>query len=237
MKKLFNIALLNAAIAMSCTTLSSVAQAGQLSGSLGFMSEYISRGILLSGGEMSMAGGLHYNVGNGVYTGFRAYSEGNANPYGEVDAYLGYNHKLANGLELDGKVLSYQFPYATGNFSSHFEELSVALRYNIFEVGIDRFVFDTTKETNIALGQYSVKGDMYYHIMANKPLPNGITIGGTIGYNDYDADNDPLNNSDFTHYQLTAVWKGFTLAVEHNDNKLFNVDKQVTVAWTKHFGL
>jgi len=230
MKNIFQTTLLSTAIAISFATFTP-AQAGSsneksgggsLSGNIGFMSEYISRGVPLSNEKLSMKGGLQYNVGNGIYAGFIAISDGDISPYGEVDAYFGYTYEFSKDLQLHAKLLSYQFPYADSG-PAHYEEVSLLLRYKIFEIGVDRAV------------NKNVKGDMYYHVDVQKPLNKDFSVGATIGYNDFAIANDPSNEFDYAHYKVNASWKDFTLALENNDNDLFDIDNKVTLDWTKHF--
>jgi uncharacterized protein (TIGR02001 family) len=222
--------LITVAVIASATLFTVPAIAGQASANIGILSTYISRGINLSSDKISLSPGLHYQGDQGFYAGFQAYTEGSIDPFFEIDTYAGYNKDFKSGFGYNISVLSYQFPYAE-QFPEHFEELSLKGKYTgklgSVEIGADRFLNSI------------VKNDMYYHITLTKPLKNGITVSGTIGLNDYAKGHklDSLTGQslDYHNYQLAANWKDFALAVDHNDNKLFDVDTKITLNWKKYF--
>jgi uncharacterized protein (TIGR02001 family) len=218
------------AVIANAVSFTAPAVAGQASANIGILSTYISRGINLSSDKISLSPGLHYQGDQGLYMGFQAYTEGSIDPFFEIDTYAGYNKDFKNGLGYNISVLSYQFPYAK-HFPENFEEVSLKGKYTgklgSVEIGSSRFLNSI------------VKNDMYYHITLTKPLANGVTLSGTVGLNDYAKEHktDAVTGQslDYHNYQLTANWKDLTLAVDHNDNKLFDVDTKLTLSWKKYF--
>lgn len=224
MKNNFKAALLTTTIAVSTASFSSNVQA-YLGGNFGVASEYISRGVALSSDEISISGGLHY-TNKDFYTGFKIVSEGDEDPYGEINAYAGYAFNLKNGLTIDGKIISYIFPYASEEFGSdRYEDATLTFSYGIFETGI-------TYGLN-----GPVKDDLYYNVGVYKPITKNITLGAVIGHNNINSKNDPFDQFDFTHYRISASWKDFTLAVDRNDNELFDMDHKVSISWLKKFDI
>lgn len=218
-------------LAALCALPGQQAAAGELSANLGILSTYISRGINLSTDKLSLSPGIHYQGDNGVYTGFQAYTEGNIDPYFEIDGYLGYDKQFDNGFGLNARVLSYQFPYAD-QFPDHFEEVTLTGRYGndkgTIEASANRFMNSI------------VKGDTYVSVTGTKPLSKNVSISGTAGHYEYADDHkiDPFTgeNLNYNNYTLAATWKEWTAAVEYNDNKLYEVDPKYTLTWKKYFG-
>jgi len=61
-------------------------------------------------------------------------------------------------------------------------------------------------------------------------------MGGVIGRSNFTSKNDPSDPLDYNHIQAHASWKDFTLAVDHNDNEVFDVKTMVSLIWRKYFG-
>ncbi len=196
---------------------------GQASANIGILSSYISRGIPLSNDKLSLSPGLHYQTDNGFFTGFRGYTTGGAEPFFEIDSYVGKGGRLSDNIGYEATLLSYRFPDQENFGTNHFEEVALKGTYDIFEIYYSRFLNSL------------VKGDQYYSISVNKPLENEITLGALAGYNNYSSRNDPDGIYDYNHYQVSAVWKDFTLAVDYNDNKLIVDETKVSLGWRKYF--
>ena len=204
--------------------------AGELSANLGILSTYVSRGINLSGDKITLSPGIHYQGDNGFYTGFQAYTEGNTDPYFEIDGYVGYDKQFSNGFGVNASLLTYQFPYAE-QFPDHFEEVSLKGRYGNEKVQVQ-------VEANRFMNSI-VKGDTYYGITATKPLNDKVSVSASAGHYNYAKANeiDPFTGEslDYNNYQVSASWKEFTLALDHNDNQLYDIDNKVILSWKKHF--
>ena len=213
-----------ATVVLSGLLFQSTVIAGNASGNIGVLSSYVSRGISLSDDKLSVSPGLHYQADNGLYTGFRSYTTGGAEPFFEIDGYAGYAKTLDNGFSYDISLLTYQFPDQTNFGTDHFEEISLKGRYGIVEVSYFQFLNSI------------VEGDSYMSIGVKQPIANDITLGALVGRNNYSSDNDPTGAFDYTHYELSAAWKDFTLTAHYNDNELFEVEPKVTLSWRKYFG-
>ncbi len=86
----------------------SAAQAQEVSANVSLVSNYVYRGLTLSGGTPAIQGGIDLNFDTGFYVGTWASSidtiTGNEI---ELDFYMGYGGELGNGLEFDLGVLAY----------------------------------------------------------------------------------------------------------------------------------
>ena len=87
-----------------------------------------------------------------------------------------------------------------------------------------------------------VEGDLYYHLDASFEVAPTWTLGGTIGY--YDFDNDGEGNTDlsYAHYQLdvgksAGDFGDFTMSISKADKEANGGDDdyKVFVSWNKTF--
>lgn len=181
------------------------------SANIGATSNYVWRGVEQANGSGAFFGGLDYEADNGLYAGAWASTlESNGE---EVDLYAGYAKELSNGVGYDVGVISYQYP----TLDTHAEEVTLKGSYGIVEAGIAYGVSDVNE------------GDLYYHAGVSKELANGITLGGVVGKQTFDA--APAN--DYNHYQVSAGWKDFTLAADDTD--VAGSDPIYSVSWGKSF--
>ena len=100
------------------------AQAAEVTANIGYMSEYIFRGISQS--DSSAMGGLDLKA-NGFYVGTWAADVGQGL---EVDGYLGYNGSLGDlNFGVGGTYYTY-----TDDFDDDYQEINLSLGYKIFSI-------------------------------------------------------------------------------------------------------
>ena len=86
---------------------STTAMAGTLTGNVGAVSNYVFRGIDLSGSGAAVQGGVDYGFDMGLYTGLWVTNASAANG-NEADAYVGYGLNLGE-FNLDGGIIYYAY--------------------------------------------------------------------------------------------------------------------------------
>ncbi len=110
-------------------SIASHAQSSGFSGKVVLVSDYIFRGISLTGNEPGIQGGFQYNHDSGFYGGIFAKSVDFENPTVdtsiEIDNYIGYQFK-AGPLNFDMRAIYFAFP-ETSRFN--FPEFYFAVGY------------------------------------------------------------------------------------------------------------
>jgi len=181
-------------IALACgaalLATSAVAQA-ELSANIGATSNYMFRGMSITGDDAAISGGLDYAVDNGFYVGTWASS---LNPGTEVDLYAGFGGE-AGGIGYDVGVIGYMYPEDT---DFNYTEVYGSVSFEMFEAGVAY----TIQSNDGNDGDVFDQGDIYYHVGASTEIMNGFTAGLTAGY--YDWDNDGAAGVEsYGHVDLT----------------------------------
>jgi len=153
---------------------------GELSGNVGFFTDYIYRGVTQTNNEAAIQGGIDYAHGSGFYIGAWGsnvdFVDGDQASV-EVDIYAGFSNSLDSIPELSYDVgfLYYWYPGATANLDYDFWEVYFGLGYD-FDVAAASFGFAYSPEF------FGDTGDAYYYQLGLEvPLPYDVTIAG--GYN------------------------------------------------------
>lgn len=220
MKSVIKTTLLATAVATSAFV--STQASAEVSANIGATSNYVWRGVTQSQDKGSFSAGLDYAHEKGFYAGTWAGSLGHDNAGNgggtEVDLYAGYAGEKGK-LGYDVGVISYMYP-ATATGKKHAEELTLSATYGIFEAGLALGLTNTMN-----------KDDVYTYVGVSKELNNGVTLGATVGNTDFDAP----GSTDYTHYQVSAGYKDFTLAVDDTD--VTGSDAIVSLSWGKSFDM
>lgn len=213
-------------IAMACGAallgVSAVAQA-EVSANIGVTSNYVWRGMTQTNDQPAISGGVDYAHDSGFYIGTWASNVDDANgTYGtyELDGYAGFGGEVGD-VGYDVGYLYYAYPSGNGG---NFGELYGSVSFQMFTVGL---AYTTNADTD------SAEGDIYYYANASFDLPEGFSLGGTVGHYDYDAN----SSGTYNHYQLdlgksAGDYGDFTLSLSANDN---DEDPLVFVSWAKSF--
>ena len=214
-------ALLVGTILAASTVASSVAVA-ELSGNIGFTSNYLWRGVDQSGGDSAISGGLDYAHDSGLYAGTWVSSIGSESGQYEQDWYAGYGFD-AGPVGMDIGYITYTYP--VGNATLDFDEAYVSASYEMVTVGA---ALTMDKE---ATTQY--EDDLYIYASADFEVKEGLGLGVSVG--DYDFD-DPAS-TDYTHYQVSLSKDDFTFAYDATDLDGADGDARFTVSYSKSFDL
>ena len=125
--------LLSAAIMVPLVTVNSVHAAGEASANVGFMSDYVYRGIFQS--DSAASAGLDYSM-SGFYVGLWS-----------ADVDLGLEYDLYAGYSGEASGISYDINYTTYNytddaFDDKYAEVNLGLSYGAFSVGYASGTYD-----------------------------------------------------------------------------------------------
>lgn len=190
------------------------AAAGELSGSVTAVTDYVFRGVSQSDGDPAIQGGLTWSAANGFYVGGWA-STGSFGRDGSVefDPYIGYATEW-HGIKLELSGIYYAFPGAddaTGYATDRFEVIGKA-GYDLGLVALTGGVGYTPS------GQYrSGRDALYLFSDLEVPIPNTrFTAAFHIGYEDFGAG---VTKTDWSTGLYTRLW-GFDLGLAYVDSNL-----------------
>jgi uncharacterized protein (TIGR02001 family) len=215
------------AIAVGALIVSGTA-AAEFSANIGATSNYVWRGVSQTDDAAAVSGGLDYAHEKGFYAGTWASNvDFDDDTTAEVDVYGGFANELDMGLGYDLGVIYYWYPGANDDLD--FTEIYGSLSYGPVTGGIN---FTVDKE---ASGGNT--NDVYYHLGAGFDVAETWSIGGTVGYYDFDG------GGDYSHGQVDITKSAgslgdFTLTVSSvlgQDDVSVDGDPLVFVSWAKTF--
>jgi len=150
---------------------------------IGATSNYVWRGVSQTSDDAALSGGVDYSDESGVYVGAWASDVKWVDGY-EFDVYGGYSSETADGIGYDLGFIHYAYPDAT---DSDFSELTASVTLGPVTAAVAHTIDADTS---------TAEGDNYYSLSAGTELEEGLSLGGTLGYYDYDA------GTSYTHAQL-----------------------------------
>lgn len=215
------------AIAVGALIVSGAA-AAEFSANIGATSNYVWRGVTQTDDAAAVSGGLDYAHEKGFYAGTWASNvDFDDDTTAEVDFYGGFANALDMGLGYDFGVIYYWYPGANDDLD--FTEIYGSLSYGPVEGGIN---FTVDKE---ASGGNT--NDLYYHLGASFDVVETWSVGGTVGYYDFDG------GGDYSHGQIDITKSAgslgdFTLTVSSvlgQKDVSVDGDAKVFVSWAKTF--
>jgi len=215
------------------------AAAAEFSANIGASSNYVWRGASQTDDGAAVSGGIDYGHESGFYAGTWASNVDFGNG-GEVewDLYGGYANELDNGFGYDASVIYYAYPDSS---DADFAELSLGLSYKFLSGGVAYTAWSDVDDQSGSAEAF-IEGDLYYHVSAKFDVAPTWTVGGTVGYYDFDDDGTAGTDLSYTHYQLdigksAGDFGDFTFSVSKADEEANGGDSdyKVFVAWAKTF--
>ncbi len=152
------------------------ASAGELSGDLGVVSDYVFRGVSQSNQNPAVQAGLSYSFDNGFYVGtWASQVDFNSEADAEVDFFAGYAFDISDNIAADVQVLRYVYPDEG------------ALNYNelIFTLTVLDNLSATLAYTD-DIYNYDVDG-YYVGLGYDIALPGELTLTPAVGYSRFAA--------------------------------------------------
>lgn len=199
---------------------SSTAVQAEITGNIGFTSNYLWRGVTQTSDDAAVQGGIDYSNASGLYAGVWA---SNITGGEEIDVYGGFAGE-AGDVSYDVGLIQYIYPSATGG---DFLEAYGILGFGPAEAGV---YYTLDKDGG------GEENDIYYYIGAGTELEDGWSAGVTIGHYDYEA----AASADYSHYQLdigktVGDYGDFTFTLSQVDESTLDDDLIATVSWSKSF--
>ena len=220
------------AIAVGVLALSGTATA-EVTANIGATSNYVWRGVTQTDDGAAISGGLDYAHDSGFYAGTWASNVDFNGANAEVDFYAGFGNEFDSGLGYDVGAIYYFYPGADdlgGNEDEiDFAEVYASVTFGPVTGGINYTVYkeDDDADTN----------DIYYYVSASTEVAPTWSLGGTLGYYDFDE------SEAYSHAQIDVTKDAgdlgeftFSLSQIIDDDDLgLDDDLMVFVSWGKTF--
>lgn len=160
----------SSALALSAL-LASTAGAGELSGDIGIVSDYVFRGVSQSDEDPAVQGGLTYTFDSGFYVGtWASQVDFQSETDFEADFFAGYGFDISDKVAADVQVLRYVYP---DEGALNFNEL-------MFNLTFAEKLTTTIGYTNDVYN--SGETGWYYGASLDLPLPAEFTLTPAVGY-------------------------------------------------------
>lgn len=174
--------------------LSSFGAMADFTGNIGVSTNYVFRGVSLTGNSAQVSGGLDYSHSSGLYAG--TWISNISSAY-EWDLYGGYSGEY-QGVGYDVGYLYYKYPAL---HDADYGEVYGSLSYKWFTAGVAYTVNTQVKRSPLTQDLF-VPGDVYFYGKASYDLGNDWSVGGTIGYYDFKEDKVGGVKASYTHGQI-----------------------------------
>lgn len=193
-KKMFNMQsiALAGAMSMSLGVLPNVVQAQELTGNIGFTSNYVWRGVTQTDDAAAISGGIDYGHDSGIYLG--TWISNTTSAVGpETDLYIGFAKDFGDDWGLDVGYVSYIYAQSVPDID--FEEFYVGGSWKMISA------------------QYSDDGDNNY-IEAAVDFEIAKDLGLALHYGSYSFD---VSAIDYTDYSITLSKGDWSFALSDTD--------------------
>jgi len=206
------------ALATTCLIgLSFSAQAAEIEGNAGVVSNYMWRGMTQTDDKAAVSGGLDLSTESGFYAGTWASNIdfGDAASY-ELDLYAGFAGETAGGMSYDFGYIAYLYPDA-GAADYDFAELYASLGYGPISVTYSFQVDDSANSYETDTNYLSVDFEF--------PLSNDFTAALHYGYYDIESAEEQ------TDYSLSIAKGDFSLTFIGTEDVTADDDTKLVLAY------
>jgi uncharacterized protein (TIGR02001 family) len=190
---------------------------GKFSANIGFVSDYVFRGISQTQEKPALQGGVDYEHPSGFYLGAWGsninFEDGDRANF-EANIYGGYAYSLGP-WSLDGWLIYYAYPGAKSEFDYDYYEIAGSAAYDLGVATLTASVFHTPEN-------YNESGPgTYYSLAAGVPLPHGFSLDGKVGCQRID-DAERFGVPDYTDWSggITFEWQSVTFGLHYTDTNL-----------------
>jgi len=190
MKKSLIASAVAATLSAGAMTLPTTAAAGEMTGNIGVVSQYVLRGITNAPESIvpAVQGGLDYGFDSGFYVGYWGSSltysaDGSADPEPnpvsfENDFYGGYAGSFAEDFSYDvGLIYYYYLPGEDTNTA----EVAASIGWKSISLGMNYLTQDVV---------WGNSGDIYWHLSGDYDIGAGFNLGGLVSYYTYSKDGE-----------------------------------------------
>lgn len=228
-----NSLILSAAIAAA--TVGSTAAQAEITGNIGFASNYIWRGMTQTVDQSAISGGVDWGHESGLYAGTWVSNvdfSGTGDGY-EMDFYVGFAGESGD-IGYDVGVATYAYP-VTPNFN--FTELYVTGSFSMITAGLYLTVDNASGNT----GGIFVEDDLYLSISAD--VTDNISIyAGTYMFDNDGTGATGVGEADYMNYGASYSMGDFAFALDKNnaESSFYGPtadNMRASVTWSKGFEL
>lgn len=228
MKKLTTSLCLAGALGVTGATTASVAMAADgphsVSANVGFVSQYVFRGISQTQEKPAIQGGFDYKHSSGLYLGTWG-SNVSSDLYSgasmEWDVYGGYEGAITNDFSYNVGLLHYNYPGGNAGNGEKFNttEAYGGVTWRWFNVKLSYALSDLFGiNAKSGLGTADSDGSTYLEVNGNFELPQKFMLGLHVG----DTRVKRHSNLNYTDYKisLSKEYAGFNWGVAYTDTDL-----------------
>ncbi len=244
------------AVLSSAPAMAADASPHTLTANVGFVSNYIFRGLTQTFGKPAIQGGMDYAHSSGIYAGLwgsSISSQQYAGGSSEIDYYFGYNGKLAGDWGWTAGFYGYYYPGANykntvpagADQEYNTEEANIGMSWKWVSLKLSSTIgdyFGANTKTGYTTGS---SGSTYLDLTANVPLPNDFTL--LLHYGDQDvktklvtANAAGATDPSYTDYKIgisKAFKDGWTVGLaysEADNTKYYNTTAGVVDSSKTH---
>lgn len=215
--------------------LSPLAAMADITANIGAASNYVFRGVSLSGNGAAVSGGVDYSHSSGLYAG--SWVSNITGAY-EWDLYGGYSGSY-NDVGYDVGYLHYTYPSLD---NADYGEVYGSLSYKWFTAGV-AYTVNTDVNKTPANAELFIPGDIYYYVNGSFDLGNDWSLGGTVGYYDFKDDGVAGADASYAHGQIDLTksagdYGDFTFSLSVAEKAPYSGatgDVVPIVSWSKSF--
>jgi len=230
-------------IATALVASAGVAQA-ELTANVSAVSNYYFRGITQTADGAAVQGGFDYSQESGFYAGvWGSNVDFGGKASTEVDLYAGFGGEVGDsGVSYDLGAIYYAYPGAGGDAQGgdlDYTELYVGASMGMFSASFYYNVWGEV-EKNLTDTQVNDKGDYFWTVSAELPLPEDFSVGAFVAGANFDSKAD-----DYTYWGASlgkdvGEFGSLSLNYEQNDggeSDTVAVDDsaKIWLGWSKEF--
>jgi len=187
------------------------------SSNVGFVTDYVFRGISQSDSNFAVQGGFDVEHNTGLYLGTWAsnvdFNDAD-NASAEVDVYGGYGFEF-KGLNVDLGAIYYAYPNARDSLNYNFYEVYAG-------VSVEQDKFDIGASINYTPENFGDTGDAtYVALNTDYTIVDNLKLKTDIGYQVIDEDTE-FGTDDYLHWGigLGYHYKGFDALLKYSQSDL-----------------
>ena len=202
----------------------------EVSGELGFVSNYKFRGISQTDNKPAIQGGFELAHPSGFYAGTWGSNVSNWTNTGgngmELDLYAGYSTELPMGLGVDLGAIRYYYPGNTASPKQNTTEVYVGLSYSILSYTLSRTTTNWFGINADNAGGNS-KGSLYQDLSLEFPVNDQISLTAHYGRQKVAGKNGqtPFSFSDYSVGVSYALPNDFSVGLQYVGASLKDAQK------------
>lgn len=203
----------------------------EISGELGFVSNYKFRGISQTDNKPAIQGGFELALPGGFYAGTWGSNVSDWTNFRgngmELDLYAGYSTELPMGLGVDLGAIRYYYPGNAATIKQNTTEIYIGLSYSIVSYTLSRTTTNWFGDVAVQGGNGSSKGSLYQDLSVEFPVNDQISLTAHYGRQKV-AGKDGWRGFSFSDYSVGvsyALPNDFSLGLDYVGASVKAVDR------------